>query len=60
MRPMYFAIKYLLANKYPNEYKKMGPELKETVNEIIESIKHYEQKYKTVANNRYDVITPLS
>jgi tetratricopeptide (TPR) repeat protein len=60
MRPMYFAIKYLLANKYPNEYKKMGPELKETVNEIIESIKNYEQKYKTVANNRYDVITPLS
>ena len=59
LKPMYFAIKYLLANKYPNEYKKMGPELKETVNEILESIKNYEKKYKTVANNRYDAILPI-
>jgi len=59
LKPIYFTIKYLLANKYPNEYKKMGPELKETVNEILVSIKSYERKYKTVANTRYDAILPI-
>ena len=29
---------YFMQDEYPNEYKKMGDELKETVEEVIEEI----------------------
>ncbi len=37
-KPVYYALMYFLQKDYPNEYRKMGGELKETVKEIIEKI----------------------
>jgi ribosomal protein S16 len=36
---------YFLKEDFPNEYKKMGAELKETVEEIIEKVKQWEKDY---------------
>ncbi len=35
-----------MGKKYSDEYKKMGPELKETVDEIIEEINRLAIEYK--------------
>ena len=45
-RPIYFALMYFMQDEYPDEYKKMGDELKETVEEIIEEIKQLAVDYK--------------
>ena len=37
-KPVYYALMYFMQDKYPDEYKKMGSELKQTVDEIIEKI----------------------
>ncbi len=38
-KPIYYALMYFMKDEYPNEYRKMGGELKETVEEIIQQIK---------------------
>jgi len=45
IKPIYYALIYFLEDDFPNEYKKMGAELKETVEEIIASIKKWEKDY---------------
>ena len=41
--PMYYALMHFMQDKFPNEYLKTNPEIKETVDEIIEVVKK-EQK----------------
>ncbi|MEM9885608.1 MAG: tetratricopeptide repeat protein [Bacteroidota bacterium] len=45
-RPSYYAMMYHLREKYPNEYLKMGSELKETVEEMLEQIEQMRVDYK--------------
>jgi benzoyl-CoA reductase/2-hydroxyglutaryl-CoA dehydratase subunit BcrC/BadD/HgdB len=45
IKPMYYALMYFLQDDFPNEYKKMGAELKETVAEIIAKVKQWEKDY---------------
>ena len=42
---LYYALMYFLKDDYPNEYKKMGAKLKETVEEIINKVRHWEKDY---------------
>jgi len=44
-KPLYYALMYFLQKDYPNEYIKMGSELKQTVDEIIDAIKKMSMKY---------------
>jgi TPR repeat protein len=37
-KPVYYALMHYMRDEYPNEYLKMGDELKETVEEIIQKI----------------------
>lgn len=37
-KPIYYALMYFIQDDYPNEYKKMGEELKTTVTEIVAEI----------------------
>ena len=45
-KPIYYALMYFMQDEYPNEYRKMGGELKQTVEEIIEKIHQLEKDYK--------------
>jgi nucleoside-triphosphatase THEP1/DNA-binding transcriptional regulator GbsR (MarR family) len=45
LKPIYYAVMYFLKDDYPNEYKKMGAELKETVEEIINKVRQWEKDY---------------
>jgi len=45
LKPVYYALMYFLKDDYPNEYKKMGAELKETVEEIINKVRQWEKDY---------------
>ena len=45
-KPLYYALMYFLQKEYPNEYIKMGKELKQTVDEIIEEINKMAEDYK--------------
>ena len=38
-RPIYYALMYFMRDTYPDEFKKMGSELEQTVMEIVEEIK---------------------
>jgi hypothetical protein len=39
VKPVYFALMYYMReDEYPKEFKRMGDELRETVDEIIEKI----------------------
>jgi TPR repeat protein/nucleoside-triphosphatase THEP1 len=44
-RPIYYALMYFMQDEYPSEFKKMGEELKETVEEIIKEIKRLSVDY---------------
>ena len=44
-KPVYYALMHFLMDEFPNEHKKMGGELEETVKEIIEKIKQMEYDY---------------
>ncbi len=44
-KPVYYALMHFLTDEFPNEHKKMGGELEETVKEIIEKIKQMEYDY---------------
>ncbi|OQY00949.1 MAG: hypothetical protein B6I26_06705 [Desulfobacteraceae bacterium 4572_130] len=43
IKPVYYALMYLMKDEYPKEYKRMGAEIKETVDEILEIIKALEK-----------------
>lgn len=44
-KPVYYALMYFLKDDYPNEYIKMGDELKQTVEEIIAVVRQWEKDY---------------
>jgi TPR repeat protein len=44
-KPIYYALMYFLQDKYPDEFKKMGDELRQTVMEIVEEVKRIEKDY---------------
>ncbi|MGD9157708.1 MAG: tetratricopeptide repeat protein [Desulfobacteraceae bacterium] len=45
-KPVYYALMFFMQDEYPNEYRKMGEELNETVQEVIDKIKKLEIDYK--------------
>jgi len=45
-KPVYYALMFFMKDEYPNEYLKMGGELKETVEEIINKINQWEKEYQ--------------
>ena len=45
-KPIYFAILSFLQEEYPKEYLKMGDELAQTVEEILDRVKEIAQDYK--------------
>ncbi len=40
VRPVYYALMFYMQDEYPKEYKRMGKELEETVQEIIKKIEN--------------------
>jgi len=42
--PLYYALMYFMQEKFPNEYLKTNPEIKETVDEIIEVVKKEQER----------------
>jgi len=44
LKPLYYAFLHLVPEKYPDQLLRMGAELKETVNEILEKIDTYKEK----------------
>lgn len=45
LKPIYYAVLYLLKDEFPDEHKKMGSELKPVVDDILKKIKEMEVKY---------------
>lgn len=45
IKPVYYVLMYYMRDKYPLEYLKMGEELKETVEEIIEKVEEKKRIY---------------
>ena len=48
-KPTYYALMYFMKSQneqFEIEYRKVGEELEETVEEIIEEVKKMEEKYK--------------
>ncbi|MBI9066369.1 MAG: sel1 repeat family protein [Salinivirgaceae bacterium] len=46
LKPIYYALMHFMQDKYPDEIKKMGEELKETVESIVQVILEMREKYK--------------
>lgn len=49
LKPTYYALMYFMRNQkeqFEIEYRKIGEELEETVNDIIEAVKKMEERYK--------------
>jgi len=46
LKPLYYALMSLMRDQYPNEILRMGAELKETVDEILQKVVEYKEKYK--------------
>ena len=44
-KPIWYALMSLMQNEFPNEIKKMGSELKQSVDEILEEIDMLKEKY---------------
>lgn len=45
LKPIYYALMHYMKDEYPNEYLKMGPELTETVEEIIAKVEQMRVDY---------------
>jgi len=45
-KPIYYALMYFMQDEFPNEYRKMGEELSQTVQEIIEEIHNLAEQYR--------------
>ncbi len=43
--PIYYALMNFLKDDFPNEYRKMGEELQQTVEEVIQMVKQWEKDY---------------
>ncbi len=46
LKPLYYAFLNVVPEKYPNEILRMGSELKQTVDEILDKIAIYNDKYQ--------------
>jgi hypothetical protein len=46
LKPIWYALMSLLKDEFPNEIKKMGKELEPSVNDVLENIEIYREKYK--------------
>ena len=46
LKPLYYATLYFLKDEYPNEYKKAGPELKQTIEEIVEQVESFRKEFE--------------
>ena len=46
LKPIWYALMTLMQDEFPNEIKKMGSELQESVNDILKTIEELRQKYK--------------
>lgn len=46
LKPVWYTLVSLMPEEFPHELKKMGPELQETVDEILETVKQMEKKYE--------------
>jgi TPR repeat protein len=44
-KPTYYALMTLMKDQFPDEYLKMGSELEEPVNKVLEEIKQFEKVY---------------
>ncbi|MCH7674336.1 hypothetical protein IH879_05210 [candidate division KSB1 bacterium] len=44
-KPVYYALMSFMQKEYPNEYRKMGGELKQTVEEILQKIQQLAKDY---------------
>ena len=44
-KPIYYATTFLLKDERQQEYLRMGPELQETVDEILQKVEEYRIKY---------------
>ncbi|MCH8956129.1 hypothetical protein IIA28_12560 [candidate division KSB1 bacterium] len=44
-KPVYYALMYFMQKEYPNEYRKMGGELKQTVEEVLQKIQQLAKDY---------------
>jgi hypothetical protein len=44
-QPLYYALMHYRKDEYPNEYLRMPPEMKETVEDVIKKIEDYKVKY---------------
>jgi hypothetical protein len=51
LKPIWYALIYFMRDKYPNEYLKMGEELRETVEEIIAKVEQMAIDYAVVEDN---------
>ncbi len=49
IKPVWYALMSLMQGEFPNEIKKMGGELQETVDEMLATIEDMEKKYELVA-----------
>lgn len=47
LKPIWYALMTLMQDEFPNEIKKMGSELQESVDDILKTIEELNQKYKT-------------
>lgn len=47
LKVVYYALMKIMEDEYPNEIRKMGKELEEPVNEMVDYIKGLEEKYHT-------------
>jgi tetratricopeptide (TPR) repeat protein len=45
-KPLYYATLYFLRDKYPDEYLRMGSEIKETVEEIVKEVEEMREEFK--------------
>lgn len=50
VKPIYYALLSLMRDEFPKEYKRMGDELKETVEEIMESIRQLAEIFTQAEN----------
>ena len=46
LKPIWYALMTLMQDEFPNEIKKMGSELQESVDDILKTIEELKQKYK--------------
>jgi TPR repeat protein len=46
LKPIYYAVMFLMKDEYPNEYLRMGSELEETVTELLAKIDQLAIKYQ--------------